>query len=460
MKRTFSTLLLVVGAPLLAQDERQLAHDILKELIEIDTTDSSGDNTRAAEAMAARFRAAGFAESDVHVLAPAPRKGNVVVRMRGASTSLKPILFLGHIDVVEARREDWSFDPFKLVEQDGWIYGRGTQDMKSDDALLAATFIRLKREGFVPSRDLILALTADEEGGDHNGVRWLLNEHRDLIDAEYAINADSGGGQIKDGKRLFMGVQAAEKTYASYRLDVHNKGGHSSLPVKDNAIYELAGALGRLEKYEFPVRLNEVSRTFFERLAAISSGQLAGDLRAVTQTPPDPAAVERLSREPYYNALLRTTCVPTGLKGGHAENALPQLAEAVVNCRLVPGDTTKSVQETLLRVAADPKVEVTPVQDVVVGPFSPLRTDVMKIVSAVTDSTWPGITVIPLMETGATDGKWLRLAGIPTYGVSAIFIDVDDVRAHGKDERVSGQSFHDGVRFDYQLIKRLAGADK
>lgn len=452
-------LLMVGGMPLLAQqDERQLAHDILKELIEINTTDSTGDNTRAAEAMAARFRAAGFADSDIHVLGPAPRKGNVVVRLRGTSTTLKPLLFMGHLDVVEARREDWSFDPFKLVEQDGWFYGRGTQDMKSDDALLATTFIRLKREGFIPARDLILALTSDEEGGTYNGVQWLLKEHRELIDAEYCINADAGGGQIKDGKRLFMGLQAAEKIYASFRLDVHNKGGHSSLPVKDNAIYELADALARLEKYEFPVRLNQVSQTFFERLAAISKGKLASDLQAVTRTPPDPGAVDRLSRETYYNALLRTTCVPTQLKGGHAENALPQLAEAVVNCRLVPDDTVKSAQETLVRVLADPKVEVTPVEEVMVGPFSPLRTDVMKIVSAVTDSTWPGITVIPLMETGATDGKWSRLAGIPTYGVSAIFIDVDDVRAHGKDERVSQQSFYDGVRFHYQLIKRLAGA--
>jgi acetylornithine deacetylase/succinyl-diaminopimelate desuccinylase-like protein len=452
---------MLIGTPLLAQqDERRLAHDILKELIEINTTDSTGDNTRAAEAMAARFRAAGFADSDIHVLGPAPRKGNVIVRMRGASTSLKPILFNGHLDVVEAKREDWSVDPFQLVERDGWLYGRGTQDMKSDDALLAATFIRLKREGFRPARDLILALTSDEEGGDYNGVQWLLKEHRELIDAEYWINADSGGGQIKDGKRLFMGVQAAEKTYASFRLDVHNKGGHSSLPVKDNAIYELAGALTRLGEYEFPLRLNPVSSTFFERLAAISSGQLASDLLAVTRTPPDAGAVERLSHESYFNALLRTTCVPTQLKGGHAENALPQLAEAVVNCRLVPGDTVKAVQETVVRVLANPKVEVTTVQDVVVGPFSPLRDDVVKTVAAVTDSTWPGITVIPLMETGATDGKWSRLAGIPTYGVSAIFIDVDDVRAHGKDERVAEQTFYDGVRFDYQLIKRLAGEGK
>jgi len=460
MKRVTLLLLISGCVPLLAQqDGRQLAHDILKELIEINTSDSVGDNTRAAEAMAARFRAAGFADADIHVLAPAARKGNVIVRMRGTNPALKPILFMGHLDVVEARREDWSKDPFQFVEEDGWFYGRGTQDMKSDDALLAATFIRLKREGFQPSRDLILALTADEEGGEHNGVYWLLKEHRDLIEAEFAINADAGGGQIKDGKRLFMGVQAAEKTYATFHVDIRNKGGHSSLPVKDNAIYELSDALARLEKFEFPVRLNEVSRTFFERLAAISKGELASDLLAVTRTQPDPGAVERISREPYFNALLRTTCIPTELKGGHAENALPQLAEATVNCRLVPDDSPQAVQQTLIRVLAEPKAEVTPAQEVVAGPFSALRSDVMKTVASVTDSTWPGISVIPLMETGATDGKWTRLAGIPTYGVSALFIDVDDVRAHGRDERVSQQSFYDGVGFDYQLIKRLAGGN-
>lgn len=454
---------LLIFVPLLpAQNgpEKRLAHDILKELIEINTTDSSGDNTRAAEAMRARFLKAGFPESDIHVLAPAPRKGNVIVRIHGNSAAsgaaLKPILFLGHLDVVEARREDWSLDPFQLTEQDGYFYGRGAQDMKSDDALLATTFIRLKQEGFVPVRDIILALTSDEEGGKYNGVQWLLKDHRDLIDAEYCVNADAGGGQIRNGKRILMGVQAAEKTYASFRLDVHNRGGHSSLPPKDNAIYELAAGLERLEKFEFPVRLNQVTESFFTRMASISTGRLAADFRGVTRKPPDNDSLARLSREPYYNALLRTTCVPTLLKGGHAENALPQLAEAVVNCRMLPDDSASTVQNTLIRLLADPKIEVAPAQEVVGGPFSPLRTGVLNAISAATANVWRNIPVVPLMETGATDGKWLRIAGIPTYGVSALFLDVDDIRAHGKDERVSEQSFYAGVQFDYQLVKQLA----
>ncbi|MGA2596726.1 MAG: M20/M25/M40 family metallo-hydrolase [Bryobacteraceae bacterium] len=458
-KHRYLAILILCGAPLMAQADssRKLAHDILKELIEINTTDSSGDTTRAAEAMAARFKAAGFPESDIHVLAPVARRGNLVVRYHGSSTTLKPILFSGHLDVVEALREDWSVDPFHFTEQDGYFYGRGTQDMKSDDALLVTTFIRLKQEGFVPVRDLILALTADEEGGTDNGVQWLLKEHRDLIDADYCINADAGGGQIKNGKREFMGVQAAEKTYASFRLDVRNRGGHSSLPVKDNAIYELANALGRLQEFQFPVRMNPVTQSFFERLGSISTGQAAADYRGVARTPPDRAAVDRLSRDPYDNALLRTTCIPTLLKGGHAENALPQLAEAVVNCRMAPGDSEKTVRETLVRVLAEPKIEVTGTKDVVASPFSTLRPDVLNAITEATNNVWPHVPVVPLMETGATDGKWLRIAGIPTFGVSALFIDEDDVRAHGKDERVPEESFYEGIRFDYQLIKRLAG---
>ena len=435
--------------------DRQNAKDILKELIEIDTADSSGDVTRAAEAMAARFRAAGYPDSDIHVLAPVPRKGNLIVRLRGSSPTLKPILFLCHLDVVEARREDWSVDPFQFIEKDGYFYGRGTQDMKSDDALMVATFTRLKREHFVPIRDMILALTAGEESGIDNGPQWLLKEHRDLIDADYAIVPDAGGGQIKNGKKLFMGVQAAEKNYATFRIDARNAGGHSSLPKKDNAIYELADALVRLRQLEFPARLNPVTETFFKRLSEIEPGPVSGDFRAVTQTPPDPAAVERLSRDTYYNAVLRTTCIPTMLKGGHAENALPQLAEVTVNCRLVPGDTAAAVQNELTKTVADPKLEVAPGLVTPESPVSPLRVDVLNAITVAVERTWGRIPVVPLMETGATDGKWLRIAGIPAYGVSALFLDVDDIRAHGRDERVSERSFYDGVRFDYELVRRL-----
>jgi len=442
----------------IAQDtpEKELAHSVLKELIEIDTSDPLGDNTRAAEAMAARFRGAGFAPSDIHVLAPADRKGNVVVRFHGKDASRKPILFMGHLDVVAARREDWSRDPFKLIDEDGYYYGRGTQDMKSDDALLVTTFLRLKKEGFVPARDLILALTADEEVGHNNGVQWLLKEHRDLIDCEYAINADAGGGQIKNGKRELMGVQAAEKTYATYHLDVRNPGGHSSLPTTENAIYQLADALGRLEKFTFPAKLNEVTQSFFERMGAITKDDTAADFRAVSHTPPDAAAVERLSRQPYYNAQLRTTCIPTELKAGHSENALPQLAEAVVNCRILPNDSAQMVEDALRRVVADPKVEISPTAEVLPSPFSPLRPDVLNAITGAVESVWGRLPVVPLMETGATDGKFLRIAGVPVYGVSALFLDIDDIRAHGRDERVPKQSFYDGVRFDYELVKRLA----
>src|SRR5579884_326648 len=452
-------LVIAVCAAATAQDggERALGHDILKQLIEINTTDSSGDMTRAAEAMAARFRQAGFPESDVRVLQPVPRKGNLIVRYRGRAATRKPILFLGHLDVVEAKREDWSYDPFQFVEKDGYFYGRGTQDMKSDDAILAATFLRLKQENFTPERDLILALTADEESDADNGVQWLLKEHRDLIDAEYCLNGDAGGGQIRNGKRVFYGVQAAEKTYASFRLDVRNKGGHSSIPVRDNAIYRLAAGLMRLEKFEFPARLNDITRAFFARLAEISTGALANELRGAARMPPDSNAIEKLSEDPYYNALMRTTCVPTLLTGGHAENALPQLAEATVNCRLLPETSPRDVQATIERVVADPQVVVTPTKEAISSPASPLRSDVLNAVSAAVAVTWGSVPIFPIMETGATDGKWLRIAGIPTYGVSGLFLDVEDIRAHGKDERVSERAFYDGLRFDYALVKRLTG---
>ena len=458
MNRTglcIALLLACAAAPAQNSPEDKLARDILKQLIEINTADSAGDVTRAADAMAARFRAAGYADADVRVLAPVPRRGNLIVRLRGSGSALKPVLFLGHLDVVEARREDWSFDPYEFVEKDGYFYGRGTQDMKSDDALLVTTFLRLKQEHFVPVRDLILALTAGEESGADNGAQWLLKEHRDLVDSDYAIVADAGGGQIKNGRRMFMGVQAAEKNYATFRLDVRNPGGHSSLPVKDNAIYDLADALIRLKSLEFPAHLNPITETFFQRMSTIETGPLARDFRAVAQTPPDKAAVARLSQDPYYHALLHTTCVPTLLKGGHAENALPQLAEATVNCRLLPGDTAKMVEQQLTKTVADPKVTVAPVQESAESPFSPLRVDVLNAITTAVEKVWGRMPVVPLMETGATDGKWFRIAGIPCYGVSALFLDINDIRAHGKDERVSEQSFYDGVRFDYELVRRI-----
>ena len=442
--------------PLCAQSpDQKLAREIFKQLIEINTTDSSGDNTRAAEAMAARFRAAGYPARDVQVLAPVVRKGNLVVRLLGTGTG-RPILFLGHLDVVEARRDDWPFDPFVFREEDGYFYGRGTADMKGDDAALVTAFLRMKREKFKPARDLILALTSDEEGGTANGVDWLVKQHRDLIDAQFCVNTDAGGGHIKNGKPIYMAMQAAEKVYLSFKLEVTNPGGHSSMPTRDNAIYHLADGLSRLGKYDFPVHLFDVTRAAFERGANLYGGQLGADLKTMVQNPNDPGAVARLSAIPFYNAQMRTTCVATMLSGGHAENALPQLAGAVVNCRLLPVDKPADVKRTLEQVLADPKITLTQINQAVATPYTPIDPNVMAAVTAATNKLWPGIPMIPAMDTGATDGIYLIRAGIPTYGVSGIFNDEDDYRAHGRSERILVKSFDDAVDFTYDLVTRLA----
>ena len=438
--------------------DQQLAHDIFRQLIETNTTDSVGDNTQAAEEMAARFRAAGFPESDVKVLGPAPKKGNLVVRLHGAGRA-RPILFIGHLDVVEAKRSDWSFDPFEFREEGGYFYGRGTQDMKGDDAILVATFLRMKRENFRPVRDMILALTSDEEGGSYNGVDWLVKNHRDLIDAEFCINSDSGGGSIKNGKRRFMGTEAAEKIFVSFKLTATNSGGHSSQPSKDNAIYHLAAGLTRLAAYDFPVHLFDVTQTEFQRMAPLLGGQLGEDLKTVAQNPTDKAAVERLSAIPLYNALLRTTCVATMISGGHAENALPQNATAVVNCRVLPADATLDMGALLKKVLADPKIDVQVMTPAKVSKFMPINTTVMNILTATTNKFWPGLPVVPEMDTGASDGVYTTVAGIPTYGVSGIFGDSDDVRAHGRDERVMVQSFYDALPFMYEFATKLGQSE-
>ena len=445
----------LVALPLFAQSgQQQLARDIFKQLIEINTTDSVGDNTRAAEAMAVRFREAGYPESDIQILAPEPRKGNLVVRLRGTGAA-RPVLFLGHFDVVEAKRSEWSFDPFEFREQDSYFYGRGAQDMKADDAVLIASFLRLKREGFQPGRDMILALTSDEETGPANGVEWLLKNHRDLIDAEYCINSDGGGGDIKDGRRLYMSLDAAEKIFLSFKLEVTRAGGHSSQPTKDNAIYHLAEGLSRLGKFEFPVRLFDVTRASFEATAPFYEGQLSADMKTIARNPKDAGAVARLSALPQFNAQLRTTCVATMISGGHAENALPQTATAVVNCRVLPVDNPQDVERTLKKVLADPKISVSVMTPAKAGAFTPMDPKVVSVVAAVTARRWPGMRLVPSLSTGASDGVYLRSAGIPTYGVSGIFGDEDDVRAHGRDERVLVKSFYEAVDFMYNLCVAL-----
>jgi acetylornithine deacetylase/succinyl-diaminopimelate desuccinylase-like protein len=454
--RTFAILLLIL--PLCAQQPRQqLARDIFKQLIEINTTDSVGDNTRAAEAMATRFRAAGYPEQDIRILGPAPRKQNLVLRLHGTGAA-RPVLFIGHLDVVEANRSDWSFDPFVFREQDGYFYGRGTSDMKGDDAVLVTMFLRLKQEGFQPVRDMILALTCDEEGGTANGIDWLVTNHRDLIDAEFCVNSDGGGGDIKNGRRIYMSMQAAEKVFLSFKLEVTNAGGHSSLPTKDNAIYHLAEGLARLAKFDFPVRLFDVTRASFERMAPFYEGQLGADMKAVVGNPLDEGVVARLSALPQYNAQLRTTCVATMLSGGHAENALPQSATAVVNCRVLPVDRAEDVERTLNQVLGDPKIKVSVMKPPKPVAYKPISPAVWSAVTAATSKSWPGLSVIPQMSTGASDGIYLISAGIPTYGISGIFGDEDDVRAHGRDERVLMKSFDEAIDFMYDVGATLGQA--
>ena len=443
---------------------KQLAHDIFKQLIEINTTDSVGNVTTAAEAMAKHLRDGGFAEGDIKVAGPNERKKNLVVRFRGTGKR-KPILFIGHLDVVEALRSDWTTDPFEFIEKDGYFYGRGTEDMKEGDAILVTNFIRLKREGYLPDRDLIVALTADEEGGSSNGVDWLLKEHRDWIAAEYCINLDGGEFEKDRDKRLLAGIQASEKVYVDFQFESLNPGGHSSVPSPDNAIYHLAGALARLQSFSFPLEINEITRSYFQRNAAMESGQLAADMKAVAKQPPDPAAVKRLSAVPYYNSLLHTTCVATMLSAGHAPNALPQTARANVNCRIFPGEDPEEVHKALERVSNDPKVKVTVVAQhaadgkvvaVVPVPPSPLLPEVTQAMEKVLAVIWPGVPLVATMSTGATDGKYTRSAGIPTYGISCMFFDKNDNREHGKDERVGVQDFYDGVNFNYRLMKELS----
>jgi acetylornithine deacetylase/succinyl-diaminopimelate desuccinylase-like protein len=404
--------------------------------------------------MAARLRAAGFPAEDIQVLGPNPRKGNLIARLRGTGNH-KPLLLLAHLDVVEALREDWSFDPFKFFEKDGYFYGRGTTDDKAMAAIWIANLIRFKQEKFQSHRDIIVALTADEEGGNYNGVSWLLENHRNLVDAEYCFN-EGGGGLIKNGRYLFNEVQASEKVYLSFNLEVRNRGGHSSLPTKDNAIYHLAEGLTRLARFDFPVHLDEITREYFARSAALETGQTAADMKAVTLTPPDPAAVARLSQVPLYNALMRTTWVATRLSGGHADNALPQTARAVVNCRILPGESADEVEQTLIKVLADKQISVSRIGSPKPCPASPLKPEIMKPIEQITEQMWPGIPVIPTMCTGGTDGLYLRNAGIPTYGVSGIFEDMGEVRAHGKDERIGMKSFFEGQEFLYRLMKAVS----
>lgn len=432
------------------------ARALLRDLVAIDTSAPNGSTTPAAERAAAHLRAAGLPTADVQVIGPDDRHRNLVARLRGRGKG-RPVLFLAHLDTVPAARQDWTVDPFALTERDGYYYGRGTSDDKQFCAIWTAVFARLVREGFVPDRDLVLALTAGEEqgAGPANGVQWLLAEHPELVDAEYVLNGDAGGGAIEDGRYVLFGVQAAEKVYVDFTLEVTNPGGHSSRPVPDNAIYDLSRALGRVEALEFPVRLNDVTRPFFERMAAIGKGPRAEALRGVLADPPVAAAVERLSAEPYLNAVMRTTCVATQLDAGHAPNALPQRARANVNCRMLPGDTVEAVSDALKAAVADADVHVTvAIADVKPAPPVQLDAALLALIEGAANAVWPGVPVVPVMETGGTDGVFFRERGTLVYGLNH-FENPNDSRAHGRDERIGVKQFDEAARFGYELTRRV-----
>jgi acetylornithine deacetylase/succinyl-diaminopimelate desuccinylase-like protein len=436
-----------------AADQR-LAHEIYKEMIESKSGYTTGSTTPIAESVAARLKAAGFPASDVFLGGAIPRKANVIVRYHGSGVR-KPILLLAHIDVVEAKREDWTTDPFEMVEKDGYFYGRGTVDDKAQAAVWVANLIRYKREGFKPDRDLIVALTADEEGGGpFNGVDWLLKNKRELIEAEYALN-EGGRGQMADGKRVSNDMSLSEKTYSDFRLEVRNKGGHSARPVPDNAIYHLAGALYRLSTFTFPFHLNEVTRAYFQQMAKIEKGEFAADLAKVAEGSEE--AMRKVgAMSPPMNAMMRTTCVATQLEAGHATNALPQLAVANVNCRVLPEDSVENVLEQLKKLVADDQVKITIKTNEGRSPASPLRPDILKAFARISDTMWPGVVTVPTMSVGGSDGRYLRVAGIPTYGIQGFFLDRDDVRAHGRDERMPVRSFYEGQTFLYEFVKALS----
>ena len=439
----------------------QLAfRDLFRELIETNTSHSIGSCTLAAERMAARLRGAGFPESDLHPFAVAehPKDGGLVAVLPGTDHAAKAILLLAHLDVVEARREDWTRDPFTLVEEGGYFYGRGTFDDKSMAAVWVDSLIRMRKEGYKPKRGIKMALTCGEEAGAaFNGAEYLVKHERQLIDAAFALNEFAYGVLDAQGHRVVMEIEAGEKTDQDYRLEVVNPGGHSSRPVKNNAIYHLAAGLTRLSDYEFPVQLNDTTRTYFSRMSGIVGGETGAAMKALVSDGADAKAAATLAQDPRLNAMLRTTCVATLMDAGHATNALPQRARANINCRIFPGVAIEEVRQTLARVVADPEISVTailPSDPVVLPP--PLTAAIMKPIEQVTRRIYPGIEVVPVLQAAGTDAIYLAESGIPTYGLSGMFIDPDLSNIHGLNERIRVQSLYDGRDFLYALIKVYA----
>jgi acetylornithine deacetylase/succinyl-diaminopimelate desuccinylase-like protein len=438
-----------------AQYDR-LARAVFAQLVGMNTTHAKG-SAEAAEALAARFKAAGFPAGDVFVGGPRPDKMNIVVRLHGRGKA-KPVLFNAHLDVVEAIRETWSVEPFELTEKDGFFYGRGTIDIKNEVAILAANLIRLKQEGFKPNRDIILVFNTDEEaGGDANGVDWLLKNQRALVDAGLVINHDAANPEMLNGERLWNTIQTAEKVYATYSLTAYGTGGHSSLPPRDNAIFRLAQALTRLGDYQFPVQISETTRIYLEAVANRVGGDRASEIRAVLKDPTNSAAMDSLRDVPVINAQLHSTCPATVVQAGQSESALPIRAKATIQCRLLPGSNPDEVIATLKRVIDDPTIEIGVIWAPVASAPAVLDKAVVAKVEKVTNEMWPGLKVVPVMSAGASDNVYWRGAGLPAFGVCGTFIEVSDQRAHGKDERVGVTDFYEALEFSYRLMKVLAG---
>lgn len=455
----------------LSPADRQMAHDIFKQLIETNTTHSSGSTGVAAEAMRDRLLKAGISAGDMEIVGSSNKRLNLVVRYRAAKgASGKPVLFICHLDVVEANRSDWTMDPFILNEKDGFFYGRGAQDVKNSDAALITSLILLKRASYVPKRDLIVALTADEEGGADNGVDWLLRNRKDLVDAGVVINPDAGGIVLRDGKAAEMDVEASEKLYADFQIAATSAGGHSSLPRPDNPIYELGDALGRLEKAPFPFELNAVTRAYLQAEEKMATPDRQALIRRVLAQPMDEGAAGELASDPRMNATLRTTCVATVISGGHAPNALPGSATANVNCRILPGHPPEEVRQEIIGKLADPKLVIKYMDNagslLATAPKTappappPLREDVTHPLHRVIEAMDPGIAILPTMETGASDSVYTLAAGLPSYGISGMGIDDGDDRMHGRDERIGVESFYRGVEFQWRFMEALGEESK
>jgi acetylornithine deacetylase/succinyl-diaminopimelate desuccinylase-like protein len=439
-----------------ASADLQAFRDIYRTLVEIDTTDATGDTLRAAEAMAAFLKKGGFPAADLHVISTGPRKGNLVARLRGDGTR-KPILLLAHIDVVPAGSDKWTYDPFKFTEADGYFHGRGVIDDKAMASIFVANMLEYAREGFKPQRDIILALTTDEElaRSPHNGIKWLLDNRRELIDAEFAIN-EGGGGALRGGKPFRLAVQLAEKVYQTYVLEVTDRGGHSASPRPDNAIYRLAAALTRLAQFEFPPSLNAVTRANFQRLAGSESPAVAEAIKALLAGRTDAKSLAPLAANPNYNAQMRTTCVATLLQAGTVENALPQSARATVNCRILPDEPVDEVAGALARAIGDDRVIIIPQGKPMAAPPSPPHPEVMKTVARLAGEMWPGVPIETTMSSGYTDNRWLRSAGIPAYGVSGMFSEQGRNGVHGVNERVAVKDVYASKQFLHRLVKELA----